>query len=264
MKKSVLTWCIVFSLVLGLQLACNSGPTEQELALIELQGQITTIQQAAETLGQYRLDLATAQQSVGEIEAIKENKRTDEQKEQLVLLPASIEELGIAKDAAFEELQVVLAEFLTVGLNDFPKSEETKEGLRLYSEESMMISQDTVNGSGDYKKAIDTLLIAKNYHDLIEIDVYQPLLDKVAELDDWRYITEERFKTVQKKMTKDEVKAAVGVPYHGNIQEDKAKGVETWLFRKREGGAAAVYFKTKTGLVYGTKFDAIKTKAVTD
>jgi hypothetical protein len=43
---------------------------------------------------------------------------------------------------------------------------------------------------------------------------------------------------------------------------DKKRGVETWLYRKREGGAAAVHFKTKDNKVYNTNFDAIKTKVV--
>ncbi len=58
----------------------------------------------------------------------------------------------------------------------------------------------------------------------------------------------------------DEVKVVGGIPYYGNIQEDTKKGVETWLYKKREGGAAAIYFKTKTGKVYSTKFDAVKIK----
>ena len=63
-------------------------------------------------------------------------------------------------------------------------------------------------------------------------------------------------------MTKEDVIAAVGVPYYGNIQEDSKRGVETWLYRKADGGAAAIYFKMKNNKVYDKKFDAIKTKVV--
>ena len=77
-----------------------------------------------------------------------------------------------------------------------------------------------------------------------------------------RYITQERFDLVKKGMTMDEVKEVVGVPYYQNIQVDEKRGVETWLYRKAEGGAAAIYFRTKTGKSYNKKFDAIKTKVV--
>jgi hypothetical protein len=63
-------------------------------------------------------------------------------------------------------------------------------------------------------------------------------------------------------MTKDEVKEAIGPPYYQNIQVDEKRGVETWLYRKREGGAAAVYFKTRNEKVYDKNFEAIKQKVV--
>ena len=229
-----------------------------------LQGQLTSIKEAETKLNELRADLAAAQQTVAEIEAISEKKRSDEQKEQLVALPASIDELGAAKDTTFGELQEMLSGFLNKALNEIPDSEEAKEGLRVYAEESIIITSDMVAKAGDYKKAIDNLAAAKNYYDAAGIPVHQPIIDKIAEFDDWRYITDERFKDIKKKMTREEVKVVAGVPYYGNIQEDKDTGVETWLYRKREGGAAAVYFKMKTGKVYGMKADAIKSKVVTD
>jgi len=63
-------------------------------------------------------------------------------------------------------------------------------------------------------------------------------------------------------MTMDEVRQIAGVPYYANIQDDKEKGIQTWLYRKRDGGAAAFYFTIKTGKVYSKNYDAIKTKIV--
>lgn len=264
MRNRFLAWCVALCVVGGFQFGCNRGPSKQELRLTELQGQLTTARDVSARLGQERADLAAAEQSLAEIEALKESKRSDEQKEQLAQLPASIVELGAAKDASFEELQGLLADFLNIALNEFPGSDETKEGLRLYGQESIVIATDMVERAGDYKKAIDNLNAAKNYFDVVNLPVSQSIIDKIAEFDDWRYITEDRFDAVKKNMTKDEVMAVAGVPYYGNIQEDKAKGVETWLYRKREGGVSAVYFKIKTGKVYGFKSDAVKAKVVVD
>jgi hypothetical protein len=86
----------------------------------------------------------------------------------------------------------------------------------------------------------------------------------MAELDDMRFITKERFDLVKKNMTMDEVKEVAGVPYYQNIQVDEKRKVETWLYRKREGGAAAVYFKTTNNKVYNKNFEAVKVKVATE
>ena len=49
-----------------------------------------------------------------------------------------------------------------------------------------------------------------------------------------------------------------------NIQVDEKRKVETWLYRKREGGAAAVYFKTTNNKAYNKNFDAVKIRVVED
>jgi hypothetical protein len=79
-----------------------------------------------------------------------------------------------------------------------------------------------------------------------------------------RFINQERFDLIQKNMTMDEVKEIAGVPYYQNIQLDEKRGVETWLYRKEDGGAAAIYFKTKTTKSYDKKWDAVKTRVVSD
>ena len=102
--------------------------------------------------------------------------------------------------------------------------------------------------------------------DSIHIDLppYQALVDEVAALDDMRFITQERYDLVKKNMTMDEVKEIAGYPYYQNIQKDEKRGVETWLYRKRGGGAAAVYFKMKTQKAYNKNFEAVKMKVVED
>ncbi len=255
---------LVFAALIGLTLSCNSGPSEEELALAQLQDQLVTINQTYQELQSLRVEIATAKATSAEIEAISEKKRTDEQKVQLEEFGLKLPELETKSEEIYDTLQAHLADFLTVGLNDFPQSAQTAEALQIYSDEAMIIADDTVAKSGDYKKAIDQLGGAKGYYKAIQVPVYPALDEKIASLQDWRFITQERFDALTKGMTMDEVKAVVGVPYHANIQEDEKRGVQTWLYKKQGGGAVAVYFKIKTGKMYSAQWDAIKTKVVTD
>ena len=103
---------------------------------------------------------------------------------------------------------------------------------------------------------------ASSYYDSLDLPAYQPLVDEIATLRDMRFITRDRFDLVKKNMTMDEVKEIVGYPYYQNIQQNEKQGVETWLYRKSEGGAAAIYFKMKTTKVYNKNFEAVKMKVV--
>jgi hypothetical protein len=250
--------CLVAVIVsLSFVNGCSRGPSEEELRQAELAEQFATITQLHETLAQTRADLTSAQSSLAEIEALAERERSEEQKAVMEELPAQIDELIASQDAAFEELQGTLAEYLNVALNEFPASPDTARALEIYSEEAMIVAWDIVEKSGDYKKAIDHLASAENLFDQSGMIPYQPLVDEIFELDDWRFITQERFDSVKKDMTKEEVKGLVGVPYYQNIKIDDKRGVEMWLYRKREGGAAAISFKTKTAKVYHMNFDAV-------
>jgi hypothetical protein len=118
--------------------------------------------------------------------------------------------------------------------------------------------------AGDYKKAIDHLTNAQGYFEAAGLTPYHPLVAKIEQLDSWRFITKERFDQVEKGMTKDEVTELVGKVYFRNIQESPDKGVETWLYKKREGGAAAFYFRMKTDKLYDKNFEAVSTSVVSD
>ena len=265
MKRSrFLPYGIAILVVFGLVSGCSRGPSEEELAQAAFEEQLATLQQQYDALQQAREDLAASEATLAEIEAIRERDRTEEQKAELEALPAAIVEQGTARDAAYDAVQATLADFLNIALNDFPEHPATLQGLNLYSDEAMLIADETVLKAGDYKKALNQLDAANSYYDSIDLPPYQPLVDKMAELDDMRFITKERFDLVKKNMTMDEVKDLIGVPYYQNIQVDEKRKVETWLYRKREGGAAAVYFKTTNNKVYNKNFEAVKVKVVED
>jgi len=259
-RSRFLPYGMAILVVVGLVSGCSRGPSEEELAQAAFEESLAALQQQYDALQQARADLAASQATLAEIEAMRERDRSDEQKAELEALPAKIEEQIAARDTAYDTVQATLADFLNIALNDFPQHPATEQGLNMYSDEAILIADDTVAKAGDYKKAINNLDAANSYYDSIGLPPYQPLLDKLAELDEMRFITEERFDLIKKNMTMDEVKAAVGVPYYQNIQVDEKRKVETWLYRKREGGAAAIYFRTTNNKVYNKNFEAIKIK----
>lgn len=248
--------------IFGLVSGCSRGPTEEELALAEYQDQLALLQQQYVELQQARTDIEVAEAAVAEIEAIKERDRTEEQTAQLAELPAEIELLTAAKDGKYEAVQETLANFLNVALNDFPENPGTAQALSIYSDEGILIARETVAQAGDYKKALNNLNAALSYFDSIGLPPYQPLVDEIAWIEEMRFINQERFDLVKKNMTKDEVIEIAGTPYYQNIQIDEKRGVETWLYRKVDGGAAAFYFRMKTEKMYNKNFDAVKVKVV--
>ena len=265
MKRSRFLPCSVAVLVaIALISGCSRGPSEEELAQVQFEEQLAQLQTQYQDLQVRRAELATATTAMADIEAIKERDRTDEQKAELEALPVTIEELTVARDEAFDLAQGTLANFLTVALNNFPNDPATAEGLNIYSDEAILIAKDTILQAGDYKKATNQLGSALSYYESLSIPVYPALADALAELEDMRFINQERFDLIKKNMTMDEVKEIAGVPYYQNIQVDEKRGVETWLYRKIEGGAAAIYFKAKNSKTYDKKWDAITTKVVTD
>jgi outer membrane murein-binding lipoprotein Lpp len=265
MKPSRFLPCVVAVLVaITLTAGCSRGPSEEEIAQAQFQEQLTQLQTQYEDLQQRRADLAAAETTLAEIAAIKERDRTEEQKAEFETLPATIDELTAERDASFDVAQGALADFLNVALNDFPDDPATVAGLNIYADEAILIADDTVLKAGDYKKATDQLGSAVGYYESLSIPVYPTLAEKLTEFEELRFINKDRFDLVTKNMTMDEVKEIVGVPYYQNIQLDEKRGVETWLYRKEDGGAAAIYFKTKNGKTYDKKWDAVKTKVVTD
>lgn len=264
MKRSVLIPCTILVASALLAAGCSRGPSEEEQKQADLQNQVTTIEQAYADLQQTRADLTAARSELAELEAIDPKRRSEDQKARIEALGETVGQLDGTRENQFEEVQTQLADFLNTALNDFPNADFTKKALEIYAAEALIVADDMVAKAGDYKKAINHLNNAEGYYQATSFPPYQPLVDKIAQLQEMRFINRERFDAVQKGMTADEVKQVAGVPYYGNIREDDQRGVDMWLYPKREGGAAAVYFKQKTGKVYDTKFDAISTKVVQD
>jgi hypothetical protein len=263
-RNRFLSVCVVLVVIVAVAQGCARGPSEEELALAAFQEQFAALQQSYDALTQVRSDIEVAEQTVAEIEAVEERQRTDEQNAELEALSAQLETLAGSSETAFEEVQGLLADFLNIGINDYPDSQETADALVMYSDEAILVAQDMVAKAGDYKKAIDHLSNAEGYFSAAGLTPYHPLQATIAYFDEWRFITQERFDEIKKGMTKEEVAEVAGQVYYRNVQVSESKGVETWLYKKREGGAAAVYFKTRTDKVYDKRFDAVAATTVAE
>lgn len=256
--------CVVLVAFLGVNLGCSRGPSEEELKLAAFQEQAAAMKAAYDEMLAMREQIAADRALVAELEELGEAKLSDEQKTQLAEAKARLEGADEAAEAKFEEVQGMIADVLNVGINDYPDSQETADALVIYADEAILVADDMVAKSGDYKKAIDHLRNVEGYFQAAGLSSYHPLVAKIAELEEWRFVTKERFDQVTKGMTKEEVVAVVGQVYYRNVQESPSKGVETWLYKKREGGAAAFYFKIRTGKLYDKNWDAVAVKAVSD
>jgi hypothetical protein len=223
-----------------------------------MQEQAKAVKDSYEALKQLRADEVAAKETLAELEAIDKRQRTDEQNLQIEELTAKLPEMKQPIEDGYNDLQEKLADFLNLALNDFPQEPDTIEGLKIYSKEAMLTAAETVAESGNYKKAMENLITAKDLYEQIEVEPLPALVDKITEYEDWRFITQERFDQVKRNMTPEEVKAVIGVPYYRNIRENPG-GVTTWIYQRREGGAAAITFN-KRGKVYHTDFDAVKPK----
>jgi len=140
-----------------------------------------------------------------------------------------------------------------------PMRPDQQEAIRMKSAEDILTAKDFITLGGDYRKAIDI------YNSALQIDPDNPdLKAALAEAEADRYMTAERFATVKKKMTEDEVVAAIGRPLIRNVREYPEKKVTAWFYPKNEQGeAAGVFFNSKKE-VYSTDFNAVKRAQATD
>lgn len=258
-RYTVLPSCMLLILAVVMTVGCSGGPSEEELATAALQEQATGIASDREALNLKREELSAARVELEEIEAVAARQRTDEQTQRLEELPPAIEEMQVAIDTGYEQLQEKLAAFLNTALNDHPQAPATSEGLRIYSEEAIINAEDIVQKSGDYKQAKELLLGAKNYYEAVGLEPNPALEEKAAYFEEMRFITQERFDAITKGMTPDEVHETAGVPYYRNIKEEPDRNVTTWLYPRREGGAASISFD-KRNKVYHKNFDAVRPK----
>lgn len=117
------------------------------------------------------------------------------------------------------------------------------EALRMKSHEDILLAEEYIEKGGNYPKAISI------YQDSLRLDPDNAELQAaLAEAEEMRYMTEERFARAEEGMTQDEVRETLGQPNLPNIRKFPEDNVEAWFYAvDANGSAAAVWFRERGG-----------------
>lgn len=137
-----------------------------------------------------------------------------------------------------------------------PRTEVQIEAISIKSDEDMLVAQEYIDKGGDYRRAISI------YEDALRVDPDNPALQQaLAQAQDLRWMSEERFSAVKKGMTEAEVRDLLGQPNLYNVRDYEERGVTAWFYPKDEAGAAAaVWFRGKPRKVYKMNFNELEGK----
>jgi hypothetical protein len=126
--------------------------------------------------------------------------------------------------------------------------------VRLKSDEDVEVAQEWIERGGDYRRAIE-ILETQRRHD----PGYQRLEQALAAARAERFVSADRFARVLKGMSQAEVRGVLGPVNLRLVRSYPEQGVEVWLYPKRAGGAAGVFFRRGgdgRSVVYATSFEA--------
>ncbi|HVS02657.1 MAG TPA: hypothetical protein VMT16_07805 [Thermoanaerobaculia bacterium] len=217
-------------LLVGLVAGCGG---EQRQAAGRDQ-QIAELRAEKQQLDAKRQELTAARE---ELAALEEQEGTGEQRPALEQRIGRLEE---EVDSAAEQFGGELVGYINSLeiLQGEPLTEEQREAIRMKSEEDLHVAREWIEKGGDYRRAIEI------YESQLSWDPdYEALQQALAEAEERRYMTEERFSQVRKGMTPREVRDILGPVNLHNVVEYPEKNVEAWFYPKQGGGAAGVYFQ---------------------
>lgn len=248
---------VLVALVLSMA-AC--GPDEEALAAEARAEAWGLIQEAHTELEQKRQELAELEARVAAgPEALELEEGADveaafaELEEQASSLAREV--ASDAESFVTELVTFINENPMTVGEEPTP---EQAAAFRMKSSEDLVLAMEWIEEGGDWKRAQDIVERA------LEIDPEnQELKDRLAWIEEMRFITKERFSQLEKGMTQEQVRELVGPVNLRNVREFPGDRVG-WFYRKdpdTEGGAAGVFFQKERGVwkVYQLDYDAIET-----
>jgi len=149
----------------------------------------------------------------------------------------------------------VFTDQLVAFINKYPDSQEAKSAYADYL--ARFVATSFISELGNYTRAIEV------YEEALGLDPdnaeITALRDRAADL---KFMNQERFDTLTKGMTYDEVQEICGVANPKHIKEEikRGKTLVGWFYPTADRGAAGVYFQD--GEVYNLKFNAIKAPEV--
>lgn len=250
---------------IGVLAACGGGEKDQAA---QREAEFAAIEQQKAALEAKRLEVAQLEEQIAAAEATDEETgeaAPAEAEEEMAVEgeTASVEDLQQQLAAAQDEAQAMGEELMTSLVNflnsaNMVQGEEPSgvllEAIRMKSAEDMLIAKEYITKGGDYRRAIEILQTAQM------LDPNSPELQAALDrAQAEQYMTEDRFASVSKGMTMDEVRDLLGTVNVHNVREYPEKNVTAWFYRREDKGAAGVYFQEKDGemLVYRADYDAI-------
>lgn len=264
-------WPLVsVALFCSLIIAC--GPGEDAKASAERDAEWAYLQETHSQLREQRDQLRELRARIAAgpeaLEPVEGDEGTEDGSEAVMSPEEALLQLEEEASALEEEITETADEFVPrlvgfINADPMVQGEEPTEqqlaSLRMKSDEDIELALEYVDKGGDYKRAIEILERAQ----VIDPE-NERLTEVIAELEDMRYIDEERFALVENGMGQPEVEAILGRVFHRNVREYEDQGALAWFYPKDpeiEGGAAAVFFKEDRAgewIVYQMDFSAVK------
>ncbi|MEL7058552.1 MAG: hypothetical protein AAGN46_00860 [Acidobacteriota bacterium] len=178
----------------------------------------------------------------------------------LAAIEADVQRIEAEADNLSEQFYTRLVEYLNSAdiVEGAELTSEQRQAFDYKAQEDMAIASEYIERGGDYQRAIDIYDQA-----LMSDPTNQALLDAKAEAERLRFMTEDRFAQLEKKMSEETVRELLGPIKSTNVREYPERNRIGWFYRREDGGAAGVFFKeTKTGngewVVETFDFDAVK------
>ena len=249
-------------------LACDTGPSEEEVKAAKSAEDWAWLEQAKANLDSKRAEVMELQERVAQWDPDAEQPEAAEgEVAEGAEVSATLDEIKAQGEAAAQEAISMADEFAgrliqfindeQIGVDSEP-TEIQRKALNMKSDEDIVLAEEYISKGGEYQRAIDIYAQA-----LIFDPDNEDLIAAKARAEELRFMTEERLGGVKKGMTTEEVRALLGTPKTNNVREFE-NGSVGWFYPKQEPRtASAVFFQEKKGklTVYKTDFNAIKAES---
>ena len=238
-----------------------SGSSEMELAQ---EAEWISLQEAKQALDEQRQKLTELRQQVAEApeEAEGEEGAEGEVESEPAPTAEDVELLENELAATAEDFGGRLVTFLNNDpmIQGEPPSERQLAALHMKSDEDIALAQEWIDKGGDYKRAIDI------YNNALRFDPGNEAVEQaLAEAEENRYMSKERFEAAKKGMGEAEVRAALGQVNLHNVKPFPDRKVIAWFYPTADdGSAAAVWFREEkdgNNKVYRLNFEEVKSTA---
>jgi tetratricopeptide (TPR) repeat protein len=248
--KHIFSTCLALCLLLLISGACSQKTAEEgaDDGAAELQEIMAIRDQAEEAYATAMAELTAPAEEPVEGEPVEGEPAEEMTPEQIAL---EMDRIKMDREGQY----VVYTDKLVTYINNHEESVEAKAAYADYL--AKFVAAAHITEMGNYKKAVEV------FNDALALDPgnaeITALRDQASAL---RFMTQERFDTVTKKMTYEEVMAICGVANPKHIIEEikRGKSLVGWFYPTVNKSAVGIYFQE--GLVYKTKFDAIKAPVV--